>query len=222
MTLYSRAPEDRNLKVPSALLPSAPSTDHLSLALHALSLSPNLTHLNLGGNVVLSPCFYWPQDLTTSTPYWPHLQYLNVYLNMTTPEGIWRFVRDPEDSDDEDDEDDADEDDADEEDIDPLTLSDFMGLVGFSSTGVENETPLSDSEVFQTLNERFKLLLDGDKPVQMFRKIIDGKRLTPMLRAMTRATRHMPAMLCLGLHLDIDYSKTVGVRFLARAGMIKQ
>lgn len=142
---------------------------------------------------------------------------------MTTPEGNRLFVRDPEDFEDEDDNDDGDEDEEeDKEDIDPLTLSNLMELVGFSATGAEYETPLSDSEVFQTLNERFKLLLDGNKPVQIFRRIIDGERLTPMVMAMTRAARHMPAMLCLGLHLDVAFSKTVGVRFLARAGMIKQ
>lgn len=139
-------------------------------------------------------------------------------------------MRDPEDIEDEDDNDDGDEDEEedkedeeeDKEDIDPLMLSDLMELVGFSATGAENETPLSDSKVFQILNERFKLLLDRDKPVQIFRRIIDGERLTPMVMAMTRAARHMPAMLCLGLHLDVAFSKTVGVRFLARAGMIKQ
>ncbi|MCJ1469430.1 hypothetical protein MMC07_008063 [Pseudocyphellaria aurata] len=100
LTIYNQAPEDQIVDPPSALMDSEPSTDHLSQALHALSLSPNLVHLSLGGNVVLSPCFFWPQEptATATAPLWPHLQDLQIDLNRTTPDGTWLYVHDPDDN----------------------------------------------------------------------------------------------------------------------------
>lgn len=214
LTVFNRAPRNQNFKLPSALLPSTPSTDNLSLALHALSLSPNITHFTLQGDIVLSPCFFWPQDPTTITPCWPHLQYLDVFLNITTPEGNWLYVRDPEDSDD-------DDDDYDDNDVEPLTLSDLLELADLLGIGEDVETmlkPSSDSEFPQTFNGRLQSHLDGSKPERHFRKIIDSKRLNPMLMAMARAARHMPTIRRLGLHLHGVSFSEVSVWFLARGG----
>lgn len=88
-------PIHRNHFPPSALLPSAPSTDHLSRTLHTFSLSSNLTFLRLGP-MVISSDLYWPTD-SSATPLWPHLGTFLVEFNRTAPEGTWYFIRDPAD-----------------------------------------------------------------------------------------------------------------------------
>lgn len=214
LTIFNRAPHNQYFKLPSALLPSAPSTDHLSLSLHALSLSPNLTHLRLRGEIVLSPCFFWPQNPTTTTPIWPHLQYLDVFLNITTPEGNWLYVRDPEGSDDDDDEDEDD-------DVEPLTVSDLLELADFLGIENENETvskQSNDSELPHRFSWFLQSRLDGSIPERYFRKKVDVERLNPMLMAMARAARQMPAIRRLGLRLHQYSFSEVDVYFLARGG----
>lgn len=205
LTIFNKAPANQHFKLSSALLPSDPSTDHLSLALHALSLSPNLTDLRLAGNIVLSPCFFWPQDPTTPTPSWPHLQKLDVRLNITTPTGNWLYMRDPEDGDDEDD----------EEDNDPLMVPDLLGMWAEYETGSMHS---NDSEVPRMFRGYLQSHLDGSRPEHYFRKKVDAKQLNPMLVAMARATRHMPAIQSLALQLYSSSFSEVGVWFLARGG----
>ncbi|KAI4181725.1 MAG: hypothetical protein L6R41_006445 [Letrouitia leprolyta] len=76
---------------PSALRPLLPSTDHLSLALHTMSLSSSLTSLTIK-SCIISPDLYWP---TNQTPTWPNLRRFYVGFNMTTPNGDWYFIRTP-------------------------------------------------------------------------------------------------------------------------------
>ena len=235
LTVFNDAPQNHLFKPPSALLPSAPSTDHLSLALHTLSLSPNLTHFHLSGDIVLSPCFFWPQDPAGPTPFWPQLQELTVELNITTPDGNWLYKRDPDDPHHYDD----------DEDVDALTLPDLLELTEILGIGPENETPThsTDSEVPPTFhNERLQSLsdkselelwfpkkipgeellllamssMDGSEPVRAFRKILDGERLNPMLMAMARAARQMPAMRSLLLSLNEDSSSAFKVGAFSR------
>lgn len=179
MTAFNQAPQSPRFKLSSALLPPAPSTDYLSLALHSLSQSPNLTHLSLRDDIILSSCFFWPQESIHPAPSWPLLQYLSVWLNIATPEDDWLCVLDPEDSDDDDH----------DEDVDPLTLSDYLELAGLELAGIighvegiveENETTSthsSDSEIPQTFNHRLQSHLDGSKPKRYFCKIFDAERL---------------------------------------------
>lgn len=142
--------------------------------------------------MVLSPCFFWPENPSTPTPFWPHLQKLEVSLNITTPEGKWLYVRDPEDPYDYD------------EDIELPALSSVLELAHLLGIMVENgmvATYSNNVKVPQLFNERFQSYLDGLKPERYFRKIIDGERLNPMLMAMARAARHMPAIRSLRLHI---------------------
>lgn len=204
LTIFNKAPANQHFKLSSALLPSDPLTDHLSLALHALSLSPNLTHLTLAGNIVLSPCFFWPQGpTTTTTPFWPHLQKLDVRLNITTPTGNWLYMRDPEDDDDE----------EDEEDNDPLIVPDLLSMWQEYETGSMHS---NDSEVPRMFRGYLQSHLDGSKPEHYFRKKVDAKQLNPMLVAMARATRHMPVIRSLALQIYSPSSSEVDVWFLAR------
>ena len=219
LSFCSFTPRNQHVKISSALLTSAPSVDHLSLALHTLSQSPNLTYLYLGGTIVLSPCFFWPQDHADPTPFWPRLQDLIVELSITTPEGNWLYKRGPGDTEyyGEDG----------EENLDPPTLPDLLELENLLTVqpGNERSMHLSRPEVPHSFeNERlqsmlnninFRLflqerlpgrnfadyvvleaieLMEGLKPTTIFRKTIDGERVDPMLMAMARAARHMPAL----------------------------
>lgn len=102
LALYNLKPFNQSFQLPSALPVFAPSTDHISLALHALPQSPNLTHFSLRGDIFSSPCFFWPDsdnEISTKAPFWPRLEELDVCLNITTPSGQWLYMRDPSDSD---------------------------------------------------------------------------------------------------------------------------
>ena len=84
---------EQSFKVPSALLPSSPSTDHLSLALHTLSQSPLLTHLDL--SCAISPCFFWPEcPSAADSSFWPSLQHLLVWFGDIAPNGNRLFLKD--------------------------------------------------------------------------------------------------------------------------------
>lgn len=191
------------MNVPSALLPSAPSTDHLSLALHTLSKSPNLTHLSLKGNVVLSPCFFGPEnhdDPSTVAPFWPSLEELDVCLNITTLSGHWLYKRDPSNP---------------ESDPEPTLYGNNVHTINLEE---DLSTHSSDSESPESLDEPLQseipdtLQVDMDEATERalatprFRTVLDGDRVRPMLIAMARAaaTRHMPAMRRLALHLNPD------------------
>ena len=90
---YSKPLDNQELHHLSALIPSFPTTDHLSLAIHAISQSENLTHLELGAYLVISPSLFWP-DTQTKRPSWPNLVSVNVVFNMNTADGDWYFTRD--------------------------------------------------------------------------------------------------------------------------------
>ena len=92
MNLHHEAPDNQNHNPASALLPSYPTIDHLSLALHGLSQGANLTHLTLCGDCVISGDLFWPESQRTR-PSWPNMLEFNVQFNMTTPDGGWYFIR---------------------------------------------------------------------------------------------------------------------------------
>lgn len=174
LNLHNEAPCNQNFKLQSALLPSSPSIDQLSLALYALSQAPVLTDLTVCG--VISPTFFWPEkSRSTDPPFWPHLRHLEVQLNETTPDGKWLYVKDPEDSDDED------------------ML--HQGLTAFSDVESEYSVHSSDSgdslvaDHFDAWHEAYR---DGSEPCYRFRKMLNPRRINPMLMAMARAARHMP------------------------------
>lgn len=195
LNLFNQDPSNQNFNLSSALPMFAPSTDHLSLALHALSQSPKLTHLSLKGDIVLSPCFFWPDDddndPSAKAPFWPCLEDLDVYLNITTPSGHWLYVRDPSDSDPE----------PDPVDEDPLTPTDLLQL-DEEENGSTHSSDSDNSEVPDTFNARLQEHLDGTSPSHRFRTMLDGDRLHPMLMAMARAAGRMPAVRRLALHLN--------------------
>lgn len=202
LTLFNQDPSNQSFILPSALPQFAPTTDHLSLALHTLSQSPNLTRFSLKGDIVLSPCFFWPDDdPPTVTPFWPRLEFLDVNLNITTPTGHWLYMRDPSRS--------SPDPDPDPDDEDPLTLTEILRLDESS-----HSSDSDNSEVPDIFSERVQEYLDGAHPSNQFRTIIDGERLNPMLTAMARAACHMPAMGSLTLHVNTKSLSGLDVQYI--------
>ncbi|KAI4102253.1 MAG: hypothetical protein L6R37_004503 [Teloschistes peruensis] len=87
-------PPNQYSSPPSALLPSEPSTDHLSHALYALSQSSTLTSLILKP-IFISPELYWPANSPSTPPAWHRIQHYHVEFGLSTPDGDWYFIRDP-------------------------------------------------------------------------------------------------------------------------------
>ncbi|KAL8836842.1 MAG: hypothetical protein Q9176_006075 [Flavoplaca citrina] len=182
LTYYLDDPSNHYFSPPSILLPSEPSVDHLSLALHTLSLSQNLTSLCLDP-VCISPSIYWPSGLA-NPPSWPNLRRHFIEFQMTTPDGRWYFVRDPSAPID----DDADEDDSPDPDAPPSTDSDS-----------DPDTNSEASKIPDTYRERREAVATGDYPVRMFRTLPDETLINPLLMAMARAAGQMPKLQIMGL-----------------------
>jgi hypothetical protein len=176
LEVNSYSPHNERFKPQSVLLPSLPSTDHLSLALQRFSQLPLLTTLKLRGGIVMSPCFFWPEGSPSiDVSFWPRLQYLEVWLNSTTPSGEWYHIGDPNDRDE-----------GRLVDRDPLTMSDLEP--GDSVHSSDSDNP----EVPDTYSPRLEEHLRGEWPWHSFRKVLDPERIDPMLMAMARATALMP------------------------------
>ncbi|KAL8928974.1 MAG: hypothetical protein Q9208_001417 [Pyrenodesmia sp. 3 TL-2023] len=175
-------PSNEYFSLPSALLPSAPSTDHLSLTLHTFSQSPSLTSIRLAP-IIISPDLYWPANASIK-PAWPNLRQFHVEFNRTAPDGTWYFVRDPSKPEDED-EGGGDSDDPDEEVEDDSDPEFDFGSDSFFSTS---------SSCPDTFNERGEARAVGDYPIRFFRTLPMDTHVNPLLLAMARAAACMPRM----------------------------
>ncbi|KAL8932974.1 MAG: hypothetical protein Q9216_006581 [Gyalolechia sp. 2 TL-2023] len=162
---------------PSTLLPSAPSTDHLSRALHAISLSPNLTSFTLNP-IVISSDLFWPLDSPTS-PTWPHLRQCHVEFNLMAPDGTWYFRRDPAKPEEE-------EGDDDERYYDEIDAE--------QGNDTDSDPGSYDSLCWDSFHERQEGRLTGDYPTRSFRTLPSDTHINPLLLAMARAAAHMPQL----------------------------
>ncbi|KAF8464278.1 hypothetical protein BDZ91DRAFT_730362 [Kalaharituber pfeilii] len=93
-------PTDHSFNIPSALRPSSPTTDHLSLALNDLSQLPTIRRFDVGDyDFVLSPALFWPDNdvfsIKHDSPFWPSLKHVHVVAGPCTPTGGWYYDRDP-------------------------------------------------------------------------------------------------------------------------------
>ncbi|KAL9639076.1 MAG: hypothetical protein Q9204_001250 [Flavoplaca sp. TL-2023a] len=179
---YLHDPSNHYFSPPNILLPSESSVDHLSLALHTLSLSQNLTYLSLDP-VCISPSIYWPSGLA-NPPSWPNLRHHFVEFQMTTPDGRWYFVRDPSAPID----DDEGEDDSSDPDAPPSTDSDSVP-----------DTNSEASKIPDTYRERREAVANGEYPVRKFRTLPDETLINPLLMAMARAAGQMPKLQTMAL-----------------------
>ncbi|KAL9030616.1 MAG: hypothetical protein Q9196_001283 [Gyalolechia fulgens] len=176
-------PFNQYFTLPSALLPSAPEIDHLSLALYKLSQSPTLTSIRLDP-IIISPDLYWPANPSTQ-PNWPSLRQFHVVFNMTAPDGTWYFIRDPSQPEDEDEGADDSDDPEEEPDIDSDPDFDY-GSDSFFDSG--------DTVQPDTYNERREARAAGDYPGRSFRTLPLDTYMNPLLLAMARAAAYMPKM----------------------------
>ncbi len=167
------------MNAPSALIPSGPTNDRLSLALHIISLSENLTHLDLGDDIVISPSLFWP-DNQTKQPSWPNLVSVKVIFSMNTADGDWYFTRDESvnlESDDDDD------------DAESLT-STSDGSEPDDTATMQNPDP----DTPDTYNEKKVALAIGQAPYNHFRSRADPDKLNPLFKAAAQAAAHMPRL----------------------------
>ncbi|KAL8933990.1 MAG: hypothetical protein Q9211_005469, partial [Gyalolechia sp. 1 TL-2023] len=171
LSLCCEDPLNQYFSLPSALLPSAPSTDRLSRAIHTVSLSSNLTCITLD-SLVISPDLYWPTDSPTP-PMWPHLRHFHVSFNMTAPDGTWYFQRDPERPE------------GDEGDEDAEAESE-------SESDTDSDPGSYDSFCPDTFHKRREARAIGDYPIRNFRTLPSDAHINPLLLAMARAAAHMP------------------------------
>ncbi len=213
LNLFNTPPTNHNFNLQSVLSSSSPSADDLSLALHKLSQSPNLTDLTLQGDIVISPSFFWPKHQNTrqstepdpnpdlELPLWPQLQHLE-FLNVTLPNGDWFYLRDPDDP--EDDDEGTDEDAAIAPDLEP---DDSV-----------HSSDSDNSEVPEFFNDQLESRLDGSAPGHHFRKVLDADKIQPMLIAMAHAATRMPKIRRLALSLGMESLGGVQVEYLAPGG----
>ena len=191
---YNHSPDNQELSHLSALIPSLPTTDHLSLAIHAVSQSETLTHLELGDHIVISPSLFWP-DNQTKRPSWPNLLTVNVIFSMNTADGDWYFTRDDSvniKSDDDDDDDDAESD---------TSSSD----VSEADDTITKQDP--DPDTPDTYNDRNVALAIGDEPYRHFRSKADPGKLNPLFEAAARAAAQMPRLQRMTLMTKVRASK---------------
>lgn len=184
-------PYNHSFRLPSALHPCSPSTDQLSLALHELSKSSNLTHFTLTGPIVISPSLFWPWDdaSPSNTSFWPQLQYFHVTINIATPDGEWYYVRDPDDGHLEEPiaDEDEDEDDRSDDDDDSIHSSDS-----------------DNSEIPDTYRHKREARAAGLTPFRSFRTQLSSSTFNPVLFAMARAAIRMPRSQRLSLEINVQ------------------
>lgn len=188
LDFFNNPPDNQELNALSALMPSFPTTDHLSLAIHAISQSENLTHLDLGDHIVISPSLFWP-DIQTKQPSWPNLVSVKVVFSMNTADGDWYFTRDDNMNvaSDDDGDDDAESDDFEADD----------------TTTKQNPDP----DIPDIYNEKKVALAIGEEPYRHFRGRADPGKLNPLFEAAAQAAAQMPRLQRMTLKTEVKASR---------------
>ena len=184
LNYFGLAPNNQYINPPSALSPSVPKTDHLSLVIHTMSLSERVTHLDLGDHIVISPSLFWP-DTQSKQPSWPNLVFVKVDFSMNTADGEWYFVRDPDTSGESDDDDDA--------------ITDTSSADGSELTTYQDPDP----DVPDTYNEKKVALAIGAEPICHFRSKADPDKLDPLFKAAAQAAAQMPRLQRMTLRTEV-------------------
>ncbi|KAL5351526.1 hypothetical protein ACLOAV_003385 [Pseudogymnoascus australis] len=97
----SSSPRYQLQNLPSVLLSD---TDHLSLALYAISLIPTLRTIDLSGPIMISSQLFQPPasldpafaSLASKAPQWPSLTTYSANFSAVHPSGFWYFVFHPD------------------------------------------------------------------------------------------------------------------------------
>ena len=184
----NRPPDNHELNASSALIPSFPTTDSLSLAIHAIYLSENLMHIDLGGSIVISTLLFWPYD-QTKQPCWPNLVSVKVVFSMNTVDGDWYFTRDDNVNLESDDYDNAESD-----------TSSFVSSESDDTAIKQNPDP----DTPDTYNEKKVALAIGEEPYRHFRSRADPGKLNPLFEAAAQAGAHMPRLQRMTLKTEVN------------------
>ena len=190
LDLASNPPNNQQLNPSSALISSLTPTDHMSLAIHAISQSEHLTHLDLGENIVISPLVFWPANQTKDS-FWPNLVAVKVVFSMTTAEGGWYFVRDSSTNDESDDD---------------AAVTDTSSAEGSEANAITiYQDP--DPDIPDTFNEKQVALATGERPYRRFRSKADPDKLNPLFMAAAQAATQMPRLQRMTLKTEVKASK---------------
>lgn len=165
-------------------MPSFPTTDHLSLAIHSLSQSEKLTHLELSGNIVISPSLFWP-DTQSKQPSWPNLVSVSIVFSMNTADGDWYFTRDDNTS-------------VESADNDGVETDDSSSEADKTTT---EQNP--DPNTPDTYNEKTVAIAIGDEPSRLFRRRADSGKLNPLFEAAAHAATQMPRLRRMTLRMQV-------------------
>ena len=198
---YNRPPNDQELNPARALTLWFPTTDHLSLAIHQLSRTETLTHLELWNHIVISPSLFWPEH-QAEPPSWPNLVSVKVQFNMSTADGDWYFMR-------------RDFLNVDSEDCSAeVDSDDYEGYHDFQHSGSddpdvdENLTiQYADPDKPDTYKGYKLAFAIGDRPLRQFRSRADPDKLDPLFKAVAQAAAHMPRLQRMTLVTKVEGSK---------------
>lgn len=186
LSFYNESPSNQSFLWHGSPRPVLVFQDDLSLALHKFSQSTSIEEIELEGPIVISPSLFWPSNPKT-TPFWPNLTSFHVSFNLTTLDGEWYFVRDPDVSV---------EESVVEEDVDDENESDDSDDSEFSLLSDDSLAP-------DTFNERKEARAAGDLPFRYFRTKPDDEKINPLLTAMARAADRMPKLQRMFLKADL-------------------
>lgn len=181
---YFNHPPSNHKRYPrSALLPSFPTTDHLSQALQRISRTETLTHLELGGPIVISPSLFWADD-QAKQPSWPNLVSMKVHFSMATADGDWYFTSDGI--------------------ANYESYNDYLGDDGDSWSHMEWDWKWNtlDDGIPNIQSVDLDHIL-GKRPVREFRGLAAPKKLNPLFKAAAQAAAQMPRLQCMTLGTEV-------------------
>ncbi|MCJ1434059.1 hypothetical protein MMC27_003425 [Xylographa pallens] len=196
---YERqVPINHDYEPPSVLLPTLPTIDHLSLALHTLSQSQNLTELTLSGPLVISDALFWPATSATASlsrapglPFWPNMQKLVVEFSPIAPDGSWCFLREE------------------------LSSVESAHEAREMERATQREAATYAPEWGDCYNALTMRTQIGLFPAREFRRVPDAAKIPALMLALARAAARMPRLK--RLHVDVAprLPFAFGVRYLA-------
>ena len=173
--IFQNPTRNEDYPAPIALHASEPSTDHLSEAIHQLSLAPTLKYFFLSGFSVISDALFWPKSAAEANPpTWPNLEVFIVEFDMKTPDGDWYYLRGGQ----------------------PSYLNRDNLVV--TSLDDEDHDELDDIDKFSdryleedAIEARVAV---GESPYNPTRNIPDTGKLVPFFKAVARAAAQMPKL----------------------------
>lgn len=175
-------PNNHSWQNASALHPSEPEIDWLSIGLHHISQAPNLRTFMLDKSIALSPTVLWPGTISDEnnskqttednavdqgkTPYWPSLRQFLIRTSAVSPDGSWLYDGTPSERPD-------------------SPFIDFDDYVDIQSI---------DSNEPDILNDKIEGVESGNLPTWCFRDTLRTLPFVEWIKAMTLSIQRMPKL----------------------------